>query len=425
MNHLSRAAGRGREQVSAASAAVFRIGFGIVGLVLVARFFAFGWIEDLYLEPAFHFTYPGFAWVRPLPGAGMYLVFGVMGVAAAGIALGWRYRISCLVFGTTLAYAELIDRSLYLNHYYWAALTALVISFLPLAASASIDARAGRVTNRGWVPLRVIWALRFQVGMVYFFAGLAKLNADWLVRGEPLATWLPARSEMWLIGPLLTLPVTALALAWGGALFDLTIVGWLSWRRSRPYAYAIVVVFHTATWLLFPMIGVFPLLMSIAALVFFEPDWPERVLGWRKALERPGAARPHSRTVRAAAAAYLALMLVLPLRHYLIPGDVKLTGEGYLGSWQVMLSEKSASTDFLVTDVATGEQWRVPAPDQLTPRQQMVMATDPVMLRQAARLVADQIGEVEVSAVVTMSFNGRRSAPASDPATVLASNQAQ
>jgi hypothetical protein len=258
--------------------------------------------------------------------------------------------------------------------------------------------------------------------MVYFFAGLAKLNGDWLVRGEPLATWLPARSEMWLIGPLLTLPVTAFALAWGGALFDLTIVGWLSWRRTRPYAYAIVVAFHTATWLLFPMIGVFPLLMSIAALVFFEPDWPKRVLGWKKAPERPSAARPHSRAVRAAAAAYLALMLVLPLRHYLIPGDVKLTGEGYLGSWQVMLSEKSASTDFLVTDVATGDQWRVPAPDQLTPRQQMVMATDPVMLRQAAQLVADQIGEVQVSAVVTMSFNGRRSAAASDPTTVLASN---
>ena len=49
-------------------------------------------------------------------------------------------------------------------------------------------------------------------------------------------------------------------------------------------------------------------------------------------------------------------MVFIPLRHHLIPGDVKWTGEGYLGSWQVMLSEKSASADFIVTDPDSGDQ---------------------------------------------------------------------
>ena len=173
---------------------------------------------------------------------------------------------------------ELIDRSLYLNHYYWVVLTASVMVFLPLNAAMSLDARRGRVRTPGRYPAWVIWMLRFQVGMVYVFAGLAKLNGDWLLRAEPLSTWLPARSEMWLIGPMLTLPVSAVVLSWAGAFFDLTIVGWLSWRPARPYAYVALVVFHTLTWLMFPSIGLFPLLMSLSALVFFDPAWPEHFL---------------------------------------------------------------------------------------------------------------------------------------------------
>ena len=55
-------------------------------------------------------------------------------------------------------------------------------------------------------------------------------------------------------------------------------------------------------------------------------------------------------------ALYVLVMVAIPLRHHLTPGDVKWTGEGYLGSWQVMLSEKSASADFVVTDPDSGEE---------------------------------------------------------------------
>ena len=272
--------------------------------------------------------------------------------------------------------------------------------------------------------------LRFQVGMVYVFAGLAKLNGDWLLRAEPLSTWLPARSEMWLIGPVLTFPVVAYLFSWAGALFDLTIVGWLSWRPSRAYAYVALVVFHTLTWLMFPSIGLFPLLMSLSALVFFDPAWPEHFLPTSSRCERLGQSpsppsgggmgrRLHPVWV-GVGAVYVLVMVALPLRHHLTPGDVKWTGEGYLGSWQVMLSEKSASADFVVTDPASGKSWTVPPPDYLTERQRMVMATDPVMIRQTAQLIADDLGgRVEVAADVRLSFNGRMSRQFTDPDVVI------
>jgi hypothetical protein len=414
-------AARASRQVSATSGAVFRIGFGLVGVILVARFFAMGWIDSLLVDPAYHFPYPGFEWVRPWPAPWMHLHFVVIGLAAAGIAVGYRYRMSATVLVVALGYVELIDRSLYLNHYYWMVLTAAVMVFLPLHAVWSIDARVGRapVSYQAWV----VWALRFQVGMVYFFAGLAKLNEDWLLRAEPLSTWLPARSELFLIGPLLTLPVTAVAASWLGAFFDLTIVGWLSWRRTRPFAYGAIAVFHTVTWVLFPSIGLFPLLMTISALVFFEPDWPLLLPPVSKASvggSTPQGGRGLSPGWALAGATYVLLMVALPLRHHLAPGDVKWNGEGYLGSWQVMLSEKSASADFIVTDPSTGDTWTVPPPQYLTERQQMVMATDPVMIRQAAALVASEVGGgVRVAADVRVSFNGRPNQQFTDPEVVI------
>lgn len=406
-------------RVSAASGAVFRIGFGVVGVILVARFLSNGWVESLLVAPRYHFPYPGLEWVRPWPGPWMQIHFLVIGASAAAIAVGYRYRLAAGLFAVSLAYVELIDRSLYLNHYYWLVITATVMVFLPLSNSYSIDARAGRVTDTGWYPAWVVWVLRFQVGMVYFFAGLAKLNADWLLRAEPLATWLPARSDMWLIGPALALPATAYAMSWAGALFDLTIVGWLSWRRTRLTAYVMAVAFHTATWALFPSIGLFPLLMSLSALVFFDPAWPARFLPEERGPTTQGSGRLVKPWV-VAGAVYVALMVVIPLRHLLVPGDVKWTGEGYLGSWQVMLTEKSGSAQFVVSDPTSGDSWVVPAPDYLTERQRMVMATDPVMIRQTARLIAEDLGGgVEVAADVRLAFNGRASIPFTNSGIVV------
>lgn len=400
--------------VSAASAAVLRIGFGLVGLTLVVRFFAHDWIDRLLVDPRFHFTYPGFEWVQPLPSPWMHLVFAAMGLAAGAIAIGYRHRVAAVVFSLGLAYVELIDRTNFLNHYYWMVLTAGLLVFLPVDRMWSLDSRLGRVADAGWVPAWVVWLLRFQVGMVYFFAGVAKLNADWLLHAEPLATWLPARADMPLVGPLLALPATAFVLSWAGAFFDVTVVGWLSWSRTRLAAFVALVVFHTSTWLLFPSIGVFPLIMSLSALVFFEPDWPLRLLGRKRAsVGRVFALQP---VWLAVAALYVLAMLVIPLRHHLIPGDVRWTGEGYQGSWQVMLTDKTGTVDFTVA--RRGDSWVVPPPEYLTDRQLAVMATDPALIQQTARLIADELG-ASVGARAVVAINGRRGVELTDPTVDL------
>lgn len=407
-------------RASAASAAIFRIGFGVAGLLLVVRFFAHGWIEDLYIDPVFHFSYPGLSWVAPLPASGMYAVFAVLGVAATAIAVGFRHRVFAVVFAMGLAYVELIDMTLYLNHYYWMVLTAVLLAFLPVSNALSVDARRGVIDEVGWVPVWVVWLLRFQVGMVYVFAGIAKLNSDWLFRAEPLATWLPARSELWLVGPLLALPAAAFVLSWAGALFDLTIVFWLSLRRTRLVAYGLLLIFHLSTWVLFPAIGLFPLLMSLGATIFFDPGWPHRL---QRVSAHPTVARPAGRISPGwlgLAGVYVLVMVALPLRH--LPSDdaTAWSGAGIVGSWQVMLNERSGSAEFVIWAPDGLTRWSVGPPEYLTDRQAVVMATNPTLIARTAELVSEDNGGLSVSADVRLSFNGRPSAQYTDPDVIIA-----
>ena len=150
--------------------------------------------------------------------------------------------------------------------------------FLPLDRYASVDAWRSPALRSPTVPVWVVWALRAQIGVVYAFGGIAKLNPDWLFDAQPLRIWLFNSGSLPLIGPLLSETWVAYAMSTGGVLFDLTIVGWLLWGRSRPIAYAVLCAFHVATWLLFP-IGMFPWIMIGASLVFFSPGWARPLIG--------------------------------------------------------------------------------------------------------------------------------------------------
>jgi len=73
-----------------------------------------------------------------------------------------------------------------------------------------------------------------------------------------------------------------------------------------------------------------------------------------------------------------------------------------------MLTEKAGSVQYRVTDPATGALTVESMPAALTPRQAVVAATDPGMIRQAATWIAAvHGGGVEVRADAFLSFNGR------------------
>jgi vitamin K-dependent gamma-carboxylase len=428
VDRLTRAALR---PVAAASVAVYRILFGVLCAFSAARFLQKGWVDSLYLAPEYHLTYPWFTWVQPLPAPVMYAAVAAMIPLGLAIAVGFRTRMAAAAALLLFAYCELIDAALYLNHYWYVTLALGLLAVLPTGGMWSLDARAGRVRTPGWVPAGVVWVLRAQLAVVYVMAGLAKLNDDWLVRGEPMGAWLAARTDVPLVGPLFAEPWVGQVASWMGAVFDLTIVGWLLWRRSRLVAYAVLVIFHVLTWRLFA-IGVFPWVMIAGTLVFFPPDWPlalvrrvRRQPGLESEPAPPARAGSGGRWAVAALAAWALVQVAIPLRHLVYAGDVRWTEEGYYGSFRVMLTDKTGSLEFRVADPATGETWTVGPgavltswqADQAVARADLTLAT--------AHLVAEHFAErgiegVEVRADSFVSLNGRPPQRMIDPDVDLA-----
>ena len=393
-----------------------RIVYGLVGALVATRTIANGWVEALYAGPPRHLTYPGFGWVAPPSVTGTYVLLAVMGLAALAVALGWRYRAALVVFLVAFVWLELVEVTTYLNHYWFMTLCGLLLLALPADATWSV--RRGRAGPT--VPLGAVWLVRAQVAVVYVFAGLAKLHSDWLLHAMPLRLWLPAHADLPLVGRWFDEPATALALSWAGAAFDCLIVPALLWSRSRRFAWWTAVVFHVATWRLFP-IGVFPWVMIATSTVFFDPDWPRRLL--RRVSDRapapevhpvaptrPAAGRRRS-VLLAVGLLWVTVQIAVPLRGVLIPGDARWTNEGYRFAWNVLLTEKGGDVSFRVTEPATGRAWVETAQDLYTPSQWRILATEPDLVRQAAHAIAARARsegrDVEVRADMFVAFDGR------------------
>ena len=403
--------------VSSASTTAFRVAFGVLVVYSTVRFVARGWVEEFYLAPAHHLTYADFAWVRPLPAPLMYAHMALLVVLGVAITVGYRTRLAAGLFAFGFIYVELIDAGLYLNHYWFVTLAAVTLAIVPPPEDRT-------------VPAITVWALRGQIAVVYVFAGIAKLNPDWLFDAEPMRLWLAARTDRPVVGRWLDEPIVGFVFSWAGALFDLTIVGWLLWRRTRPIAYVAVVVFHIATAMLF-QIGVFPWVMIALTPIFFAPDWPRAV---RRRLpvvdveaEPAHTSRPRSvgPATTVALVVLAALNVVLPLRHYLADGNVRFNDDGYYLSWRVMLTERTGFLEFDVTDPTTHETWRVRPAEVLAEWQVAQASQRPDLALATAHLVAADFASrghtgVEVRAESWVAFNGRPRQRWIDPAVDLA-----
>jgi vitamin K-dependent gamma-carboxylase-like protein len=409
--------------VDAASLAVFRIGFGLLLLVEILVYTLGGRIHRYFEAPAFHFTYFGWGWVRPLPETWMVALFVVLGVAAALVALGLFYRVAAVVFFLGFAYVFLLERALYLNHFYLVILLSGLLVVVPAHRALSLDARR---RGEASVPRWTVWLLRAQLGLVYFLAGVAKLNPDWL-HAQPLRIWLAERASLPVVGALVGHPWTPWIFSYGGLALDLAAWPLLAWRRTRVAVFAVLIAFHLTNAVVF-QIGIFPWLMIAATTLFFEPDWPRRFLG-RPAPTEPAASLPSPRRRALTVgfvAAWLSFQALFPLRHWLYPGSVHWTEQGHEFSWHMKLRDKRSEVSFHVTDPATGDEWLIDPSAELTSWQMNAMGGRPDLIWQYARHLAESFrakghSRVEVRATAKVSLNGRPDELLVDPRVDLAS----
>jgi len=435
-NRLLKMSAKLFEPVDVASLVFFRMTFGLIMLLEVFRYLPH--IERYYLLPKFHFKYYGFGWVKVPPGNGMYFLFGLLAVLALFITFGLFYRMAAILFFFGFTYFFLLEWAYYLNHFYLVCLLSFLLIFIPCHRSFSLDALINPKIRSHVIPAWSLWLLRFQVGIVYFYGGLAKLNPDWL-GGEPMRTLLAARMYYTphFVAQFLTEEWVVYLFSYGGVGFDLLIVPLLLFRKTRPFGYLWVIIFNLLNAYLFSL-GIFPWLMMAATLLFFPPNWPRQLLARVQRKESPldheaaslPEISPFYRLITThGIILYLAFQLLMPFRQGLYPGSSSWTQEGYFFSWNMMLDTKRHKIVFNVTDPKGGRKREFPSErlrdNILTGRQFRKMSSNPDMIVQFSHFLAERFRKKgfpdgEIRARVNVSLNGRPYQLLIDPEVDLA-----
>ena len=400
--------------------------FRIVGVGLITIEILGEWVTAYrapYIESAFHFSYVLTPWLEPWPPLGVHVHFGLNVLLGVAVTIGLFYRWTTVGLFLGTALLLLMEKSVYINHTYLYVLVAFLMVFVPAQRAVSADASRHPTLRSSVAPAWCLWMLRFQMGVVYVYAGLAKLNGDWL-RGAPMHLSMARRAESSLLGPLFALDVTPLVMSWGGALLDLLVVPALLWRPTRLPAFLLATTFHLSNVVTFGL-GTFPWFSIAATALFFPPETFRRLPLLRSALPPPsredgGAASPRPAPIVAwGLAAYVLIQVLLPLRPWIYPGNPSWTEYGHRFSWRMMLRAKSGTLQYHVRDRATGEQWSVD-PAQFVERwQHRDMLGKPDMILEFAHDLAEHYRragheDLEIRAEALISLNGRAAHPLVD-----------
>ena len=448
---LERLRRRLSDPICGQSLAAFRIAFGLLMLHDTVYVLRAGWLTRYYVERDILFPYFGVE-VPVVPEPWLHGLWAACTVCCVLIALGALYRLAIWVFNAVFTYFFLLDQVVYLNHFYMIILFGVLLGCTGAHRCWSLDRRLGRVAGSRKVPAWNVVALAFQIEVILIFAGLVKIEVDWL-RGEPLRqwmlerTWSPFSALFEIHWVTLAAPVLVIVLHVVGAPL-------LLWSRTRLWVFLAYCAFHVANAHLF-VIGVFPYLTIAATTIVFPADWPSALARraggiarrvrpprlrvpsgllrtWSRLAGPPAAAQPEPAPVpplgRAAFGALLlfaAFQTLVPLRSFLYEGPVWWTEKGQQFAWRMMMYSAAGDGGFLVVSPG-GDAWMVPPGAHLDPVQSYQVLTKPeVLLHFVGKLAQHHArlghGEVRIHADIWKSVNGRPFQRFVDPEVDLAS----
>ncbi|XP_077441759.1 vitamin K-dependent gamma-carboxylase [Vanacampus margaritifer] len=260
-----------------ASLGIFRCLFGLLMAIDITQERGLSHVDYKYLDGAPVCRFPLFNFLKPLPMDWMYLVYLVMFVGALGIMLGCLYRLSCLMFISTYWYIFFLDKTAWNNHSYLYGLIGFQLTLMDGNRYWSLDGLRRPSIRNAHVPLWNYTLLRTQIFIVYFIAGVKKLDADWM-EGYSMSYL----AHHWLFDPFKAiLPVELVSLLvvhGGGLMLDLSAGYLLFFDATRPYVMVFVSYFHCMNSQLFS-IGMFPYAMLATSPLFCYADWPRRFFG--------------------------------------------------------------------------------------------------------------------------------------------------
>jgi vitamin K-dependent gamma-carboxylase len=410
-----------------AALAVFRIGFGLIMCYDMTRYAFFYPLESLYFRGEFQFKYLGFEWVKMLPGNGLYWHLTILAVLALMIATGLFYRMATILFAVGFTWFFLIDRALYLNHFYMVVLFSILMCVVPAGRLWSLDVYWRGLQPKKYSPRWARWLLLAQLEIILIYAGLVKINPDWL-NLAPLERWLAGVDGLYFMSTLFEERWAIVVAAYGVIGLHLIGAPLLLFKSTRVAVLCVYASFHTLNHFVFT-IGIFPWFTLFASLLCLEPDWPRRLAQWRPgsqlvyrpALDNsPQSLQSVSTPLMVFIGLWLIVQITLPLRHWIYQGDVAWNDNGHLFSWRMKLRTRHGNLVFMVRNPDTGQKWKVRPGDRLMRFKLRKLNCHPDMILQFAHHLADEWITVKgvtapaVYAANSCSLNYRASVPQID-----------
>ncbi|PZD78503.1 HTTM domain-containing protein [Mesonia sp. K7] len=412
------------KQVDNSALIVFRIFFGILITLEAWGAIASGWVRRTLVEPQQTFNFIGFDFLQIFVGPQMYIFYAVLGLFGVFVMLGYRYKFSMAMYTVMWTITYLLQKSSYNNHYYLLILICIFMLIVPAHRYFSLDAKRQpslkAISCPNWIYIFII----LQLFIVYTYASVAKWYPDWL-DFSVAKMLMQSRADYWLVGDLLQQHWAHVIITYFGILFDLLVVPLLLWKPTRKPIFIFGIFFHLFNSIVF-QIGIFPYL-SLAFCLFFFPvkTIHKNFLRRKPFYDKNEIIIPNYKPYFIPfVVAWFIIQVTLPLRHWLIKGDVLWTEEGHRLSWRMMLRSKSGITSFRIVDKETGKETYVNRNDYLTNKQIRTVSTKPDCMWQFAQRLKKEYAEqgkaIEVYVNARVSVNQKPHQQLIDPKVDLA-----
>jgi hypothetical protein len=163
-------------------------------------------------------------------------------------------------------------------------------------------------------------------------------------------------------------------------LFDLFVPFGMLWKPTRIPMFLAAIFFHSHNYYVFP-IGVFPPLSLTLTLLYFDPDFPRKLLpsgikqkcrnSYFSSLKSSDSMLDHlpRKILLGTLGIFVFVQLILPFRHFLNPGWTLWHEEGHYFAWTMMLRQKVIEIRYDLTHPVTKEIRYAPLEDYLNSSQ--------------------------------------------------------
>ena len=409
------------------SLGLFRVAIGVVLLVQSIYWIKKEFILKEIIEPPLKFTFHYFEFVKPFSEQVLHILLLVLVVCSILIIVGKYFRVACFIFVAIFSYFWLLDKGYYNNHYYFFSLMVFLLGFTN--ADKWKLSKIGEDQNNILVPNWQYFILQFQIFIIFFIAGLNKLNPYWMFEFQPMMHILATKAEVSGL-PFLKGTTMALIFSYVGLLFDL-LIGFLLWmKKTRRGAVILVILFNLSNFFLFyniGEIGFFPFFLIASMFIFAEPSFWSR---FTKKANKPKvktasfvSVEPNSKMGK-----WLPLLIILfvvfqvlfPFRHLVIPGHVDYTGQGQRFSWRMKIMYKMPDIQFYFTLQGSEQKQEINVANVLTDKQYTNLIYYPDFVPVVARhlkqeLIKKGATNPKITADFKIGFMGHEMKPLFDP----------